>query len=79
MEKTFPKDIPSVNKVMLQIKNDVIIHQTYLRKIIRKEIETVRKDVKNGYINKSADELLIDIKQKVLSIITKEYTTKIKV
>ena len=52
---------------MLQLKNDVNIHQTYLKKIIQKEIETVRKDVKNGYLNKSPDELLTDIKQKVLN------------
>ena len=36
MEKTFPKDIPSVNKVMLQLKNNINIHQTYLKKIIQK-------------------------------------------
>ena len=67
MGKTFPKDIPSVNKVMLQLKNNINLHQTYLKKIIQKEIEIIRKDVKNGYLNKSKDELLIDIKQKVLN------------
>ena len=46
MEKTFPKDIPSVNKVMLQLKNDVNIHQSYLKKIIQKEIEIIRKMLK---------------------------------
>ena len=66
MEKTFPKDIPSVNKVMLQLENDLNIHRAYLKKIIQNEIETIRKDVKNGYINKSTNDLLIDIKQKVL-------------
>ena len=64
MEKTFPKDIPSVNKVMLQLRNATNIHQTYLKKIIQKEIEAVRKDVKNGFLNQSPDELLIDIKKK---------------
>ena len=77
MEKTFPKDIPSVNKVMLQLKNDVNIHQTYLKKINSKRNRDIRKDIKNGYLNKSTDELLIDIKQKVLSKsfikITKHY------
>ena len=67
MGKTFLKDIPSVNKVMLQLKNNINLHQTYLKKIIQKEIEIIRKDVKNGYLNKSKDELLIDIKQKVLN------------
>ena len=53
MEKTFPKDIPSVNKVMLQLRNATNIHQAYLKKIIQKEIEAVRKDVKNGFLNQS--------------------------
>ncbi len=67
MEKTFPKDIPSVSKVMHQLKNLVNIHQSYLKKIIQKEIETIRRNVKNGYVNKSKDELITDIKQKVLN------------
>ena len=67
MEKTFPKDIPSVSKVMHQLKNVVNIHQSYLKKIIQKEIETIRRNVKNGYVNKSKDELITDIKQKVLN------------
>ena len=66
MGKTFPKDIPSVNRVMLQLKNSINIHRTYLKKLIQKEIEIVRNNVKNGSISKSTDELLIDIKQKVL-------------
>ena len=67
MEKTFPKDIPSVNKIMLQLKNATNIHQAYLKRIVQKEIETIRKDVKNGCLSRSSDELLLDIKKKVLS------------
>ena len=66
MEKTNFKDIPSVNKILLKLKNDTNIHRAYLKKIIQNEIETVREDVKNGYLIKSPDELILDIKNKVL-------------
>ena len=66
MEKTVPQDIPSVNKILLELKNETQIHEAYLKKIIHKEIEFIRTDVKRGRLNKSQDELLIEIKDKVL-------------
>ena len=66
MEKTVPQDIPSVNKVLLELKNETQIHEEYLKKIIHKEIEFIRTDVKRGRLNKTQDELLIEIKGKVL-------------
>ena len=52
MEKTVPQDIPSVNKVLLELKNETQIHEEYLKKIIHKEIEFIRTDVKRGCLNK---------------------------
>ncbi len=45
MEKTSPKDIPSVNRVILELKEDIEIHEAYLKKIIQKEIEVIRKKI----------------------------------
>ena len=67
MEKTSPKDIPSVNRVILELKEDIEIHEAYLKKIIQKEIEGVRKKIKNGELNKSSADLLKEIKHKVLA------------
>ena len=35
MEKTSPKDIPSVNKVIIEIKKDSKIHESYLKKLFK--------------------------------------------
>ena len=67
MEKTSPKDIPSVNRVILELKEDIEIHEAYLKKIIQKEIEVIRKKIKNGELNKSSADLLKEIKHKVLA------------
>ena len=67
MEKTAPKDIPSVNKVILELKKDIEIHESYLKKMIQKEIEVVRGKIRNGEINKSSASLLDEIKNKVLA------------
>ncbi len=67
MEKIVPKDIPSVNKVILELKKDIEIHESYLKKMIQKEIEEVRGKIRNGEINKSSASLLDEIKNKVLA------------
>ena len=66
MEKTVPQDIPSVNRIILELKNDINLHEAYLKRIIHKELEIIRENIKKGYLNKSGKELLIDIKRKVL-------------
>ena len=67
MEKSAPRDIPSVHKVILEIKKDSKIHESYLKKIIQDEIEVYRRKIKNGVINKSSVALLDEIKYKVLT------------
>ena len=67
MEKTVLKDIPSVNKVILEIIKDSKIHESYLKKIIKDEIEFYRSKIKNGDLNKSSADLLDEIKNKVLA------------
>tara|TARA_Y100001980_G_C14553260_1_gene338354 strand:- start:1893 stop:3260 length:1368 start_codon:yes stop_codon:yes gene_type:complete len=67
MEKTSPKDIPSVNRVIMEIKKDSKIHESYLKKIIQDEIEVYRKKIKNGELNKSSLIILNEIKYKILS------------
>ena len=67
MEKTALKDIPSVNKVITEIKKDSKIHESYLKKIIQDEIELYRKKIKKGELNKSSEAILDEIKYKVLA------------
>ena len=55
MEKTVPKDIPSVNKLIIEIKKDSKIHDSYLKKIIQDEIELYRRKIKKGELNKSSE------------------------
>ena len=67
MEKTAPRDIPSVNRVILELKEDSKIHESYLKKIIQDEIEIYRKKIKDGLIKKTSSALLDEIKHKVLN------------
>ena len=66
MEKTAPRDIPSVNRVILEIKKDSKIHESYLKRIIQNEIEIYRKKIKDGSIKKTSSALLDEIKNRVL-------------
>ena len=65
MRKTNLKDIPSVDKVLLYLKNSISIHERYLRFLVRKEIDLIREEIKDGNIEKSSKELLLQIKNKV--------------
>ena len=67
MEKTNFRDIPSVNRVILDIKKESKIHESYLKKIIQDEIEIYRIKIKDGLIKKSSSALLDEIKCKVLN------------
>ena len=67
MEKTAPKDIPSVNKVIIEIKKDSKVHESYLKKIIQDEIELYRRKIKKGELSKSSEAILDEIKYKVLA------------
>ena len=67
MEKTAPKDIPSVNKVILEIKKESKVHESYLKKIIQDEIDLYRRKIKKGELNKSSATILHEIKHKALS------------
>ena len=67
MDKIALRDIPSVNKVILEIEKDSRIHESYLKKIIQEEIELFRERIKNGEINNSSIIILDEIKNKVLA------------
>ena len=67
MKKTLLKDLPSVNKVILEIKKYSEIHESYLKKIIQKEIEAFRDKIKNGDLNKSSLSIIDEIKHQVLA------------
>ena len=67
MEKTAPRDIPSVNRVIFEISKHSKIHESFLKKIIQDEIEIYRRKIKNGLVYKSSSDLLNEIKYKVLT------------
>jgi len=66
MKKTSLKDLPSVHQVLLEIKDDISLHNNYLKFIINKELDKIRGEIKEGEISKSPQELLVYITDRVL-------------
>ncbi|SVD86027.1 uncharacterized protein METZ01_LOCUS438881, partial [marine metagenome] len=66
MKKTSLKDLPSVHQVLLEIKDDISLHNNYLKFIINKELDKIRGEIKEGEISKSPQELLVYIIDRVL-------------
>ncbi len=67
MKKTIFKDIPSVNKVLLELKKDINLHDRYLKFLIYEEIDIIKEEIKNGLLQKSSKELFLRIKKEVFS------------
>ena len=67
MKKTIFKDIPSVNKVLLEVKKNLNIHESYLKLLIYEEINIIKEQIKNGLLEKSSKELFMRIKKVVSS------------
>ena len=67
MKKTILKDIPSIDKVLLELKDHIDLHENYIKFLIYKEIAEIREEIKNGKLEKSSKELLLQIKNKVIS------------
>ena len=58
MSNTTLKDLPSVNKVLLYIKDDISIHERYLKYLINCELSSFRADIKKGIATKTSEEVL---------------------
>ena len=67
MKKTIFKDIPSVDKVLLEVKKNINLHDKYLKFLIYEEIDIIKEEIKNGLLEESSKELFLRIKKGVLS------------
>ena len=48
MNNTRLKDLPSVDKVLLYIKDNISIHDRYMKYLINYELSLLRADIKKG-------------------------------
>ena len=58
MNSTRLKDLPSVDKVLLHIKDNISIHDRYMKYLINYELSSLRADIKKGVTSKTSEELL---------------------
>ena len=61
MNKTTFKDIPSVNKVILEVMGYINLHEDYIKKLANDEISKIRDGIKKDEYFKTSDELLTQI------------------
>ena len=48
MNETTLKDLPSVDKVLLYIKDNIYLHDKYIKYLINRELDSLRVDIKKG-------------------------------
>lgn len=66
MKKTNLKDLPSVNKVLIEINGSVSVHDEFLKTLINRAINQYRKKIKNNELSMSPPELLSNITEMVI-------------
>ena len=66
MKKTNLKDLPSVNKVLIEINGSVSVHDEFLKTLINRAINQYRKKIKNNELSMSPPELLYNITEMVI-------------
>ena len=66
MKKTNLKDIPSVNKVLIELNDSVSIHDDFLKILINRAINEFRKKIKKNQLKMSPSELLSNITKMVI-------------
>ena len=57
MNKTTLKDLPSIYKVLLYMKDTIYIHEKYIKYLINAELDSLRVDIKKGAVSKTSKEL----------------------
>ena len=57
MNKTTLKDLPSIDKVLLYMKDTIYIHEKYIKYLINTELDSLRVDIKKGAVSKTSKEL----------------------
>ena len=66
MKKTNLKDLPSVNKVLIELNDSVSVHDDFLKTLINKAINQYRNKIKNNELSMSPSELLSNITEMVI-------------
>ena len=66
MKKTNLKDLPSVNKVLIEINGSVSVHDDFLKTLINRAINQYRNKIKNNELSLSPSELLSNITEMVI-------------
>jgi len=65
MKKTNLKDLPSVNKVLIELNDSVSVHDDLLKTLINRAINQYRNKIKNNELSMSPSELLSNITEMV--------------
>ena len=66
MKKTNLKDLPSVNKVLIELNDSVSVHDDFLKTLINRAINKYRDKIKNNELSMSPSELLSNITKMVI-------------
>ena len=66
MKKTNLKDLPSVNKVLIEINGSVSVHDEFLKTLINRAINQYRNKIKNNELSMSPSQLLSNITEMVI-------------
>ena len=66
MKKTNLKDLPSVNKVLIELNDSVSVHDDFLKTLINRAINQYRNKIKNNELSMSSSELLSNITEMVI-------------
>ena len=66
MKKTNLKDLPSVNKVLIELNGSVSVHDDFLKNLINRAINQYRNKIKNNELSMSPSELLSNITEMVI-------------
>ena len=66
MKKTNLKELPSVNKVLIELNDSVSVHDDFLNTLINRAINQYRDKIKNNQLSMSPSELLSNITEMVI-------------
>ena len=66
MKKTNLKDLPSVNKVLIELNDSVSVHDDFLKTLINRAINQYRNKIKNNELSLNPSELLSNITKMVI-------------
>ena len=66
MKKTKLKDLPAVNKVLIELNDSLSVHDDFLKTLINRAINKYRNKIRNNELSMSPSELLSNITEMVI-------------